>query len=205
MSSKKGQSKKIDSARRAPSRRGLAGYSAPRRKTPEGRYVFTLYGRRHAARQKTPEGRYIFTLYGRGHAARRKTPKCKPLSALYNTDTVHSPRRKTPEGRHIFTLYKRRRRSHTAAENAERQASLRILQHRHRSHAAAETSDSGYNSTLCKHHPYTTEKAAYDSMAAPTPKELTPPLDYAKKHGCFYRVFLLHISRVRSRIALLSA
>lgn len=183
MSSKKGQSKKIDSARRAPSRRELAGYSAPRRKTPEGRYVFTLYGRRHAARQKTPGGRHIFTLYKRRHRS-------------------HTAAENAGRQIHIYTL---RAQTRSAAENAGRQTSLRTLQHRHRSRSAAEMSDSGYNSTLCKHHPHTTEKAAYDGMSAPTPKKLTPPLDYAKKHGYFYRVFLLHISRVRRRIALLSA
>ena len=81
---------------------------------------------------------YVFTLYGRRHAARQKTPEGKPLSALYNTDTVHTPRRKTPEGNPPLRTLQYRHRSRSAAENAGRQASLRTLQHRHRSHTAAE-------------------------------------------------------------------
>ena len=88
MSSKKGQSKKIDSARRAPSRRGLAGYSAPRRKTPEGRYVFTLYGRRHAARQKTPKGRHIFTLYKRRHRSHTAAENAGRSTHLHSLQTA---------------------------------------------------------------------------------------------------------------------
>ena len=93
-------------------------------------YVFTLYGRRHAARQKkrrkadtsslftngdavhtprrkTPEGKPFPSLYNTDavHTPRRKTPEGNPLSALYNTDTVHAPRRKTPEGKPLSALY----------------------------------------------------------------------------------------------------
>lgn len=72
--------------------------------------------------------KYVFTLFGHRYAARQKTP----------------------EGRHIFTLYKHRHRSRSAAENAGRQKHIYTL--RARTRCAAEMSDSGYNSTLCKHH-----------------------------------------------------
>ena len=154
-------------------------------------YVFTLYGRRHAARQKTPEGKPLSALYNTDtvHAPRRKTPEGNPLSALYNTDAVHTPRRKTPEGKPLSALLQHRHRSRSAAENAGRQSPLRTLQHRHRSRTAAETSDSGYNSTLCKHHPHTTEKAAYDGMAAPTPRNLRRPLITPKNTAVFIGFF----------------
>ena len=170
-------------------------------------YVFTLYGHRHAARQKTPEGKPLSALYNTDtvHTPRRKTPEGKPLSALYNTDTVHTPRRKTPEGKPLSALYNTDT-VHTPRRKTPEGKLLSALYNTDAVHAPRrKTSDGGYNSTLCKHRPRTTEKAAYDGMAAPTPKELTPSLDCAKKHDCFYRVFLLHISRVRRRIALLSA
>ena len=167
MSSKKGQSKKIDSARRAPSRRGLAGYSAPRRKTPEDRYVFTLYGRRHAARQKTPEGRHIFTLYKRRHRS-------------------HTAAENAGRQIHIYTL---RAQTRSAAENAERQASLRTLQHRHRSHTAAEMSDSGYNSIFCKHHLIQQKKRRMTACPPIPPKNLRRPLITPKNTAIFIGFF----------------
>ena len=157
-------------------------------------YVFTLYGRRHAARQKkrrkadtsspftdgdtvhtprrkTPEGKPLSALYNTDtvHTPRRKTPEGKPLSALYNTDTVHAPRRKTPEGRYIFTLYGRR---HAARRKTpEGRHIFTLYKRRRRSHTAAEISDSGYNSTLCKHHPPYNRKSGVRRHGRPYPQK----------------------------------
>ena len=130
-------------------------------------YVFTLFGRRHATRRKTPEGRHIFTLTNGDavHTPRRKTPEGRNIFTLYGRR--HAARRKTPEGRHIFTLYKRR----------------------HRSHTAAEMSDSGYNSTLCKHHPIKQKKRRMTACPPIPSKNLRRPLITPKNTAIFIGFF----------------
>ena len=191
MSSKKGQSKKIDSARRTPSRRGLAGYSAPRRKTPDERIrIYTLRAQTRSAAKKTPESRHVFTLYRRRHRSHTAAKNAGRQASL-----------RTLQHRH---------RSHAATENAGRQASLRTLQHRHRSRTAAEnagrqasllyntdtvhaprrkTSDSGYNPTFCKYHPIQQKKRRTTAWPPLPPRNLRRPLITPKNTAVFIGFF----------------
>ena len=130
MSSKKGQSKKIDSARRTPSRRGLAGYSAPRRKTPdEGIRIYTLRAQIRSAAKNAGKPTRLHPLqtatpFTRRGGKRRKvslsphfttpTPfthrdgkrrKASLSPHFTDGDAVHTPRRKPPEGNPLSALY----------------------------------------------------------------------------------------------------
>ena len=110
---------------------------------------------------------YVFTLYGHRHATRQKTPEGKPLSALYNTDTVHTPRRKTPEGKTLSALY------NTDTVHAPRR----------------KTSDSGYNSTLCKHHPIQQKKRRTTAWPPLPQKNVRRPLITPKNTAVFIGFF----------------
>ena len=212
MSSKKGQSKKIDSARRAPSRRGLAGYSAPRRKTPDERIrIYTLRAQTRSAAENAGRPTHLHPLQTptpfthRGGKRRKVSP-----SPHFTTPTPFThrggKRRKVSSSPHFTTPTpfthrggKRRKASlsphftaptpFTLRDGKRRKVSLSTLQHRHRSHTAAEMSDSGYNSIFCKHHLIQQKKRRMTACPPIPPKNLRRPLITPKNTAIFIGFF----------------